>query len=111
KVGGVDFVEIYNHSSKYLNAKDWKLANVAIEQETGEEIVLAHSTIIQEDFLLPPQAFLVLTTSIAKTLEYHPKAQNLLEMRNMPSYTDEEVTVIVMHVNNRQHDRFDNGDA
>lgn len=111
KIGGVDFVEIYNHSSKYLNAKDWKLANVAIEQETGEEIVLAHSTIIQEDFLVPPQAFLVLTTSIAKTLEYHPKAKNLLEMRNMPSYPDKEGTVIVLDANNRQYDRFDYSDA
>src|SRR5699024_845440 len=73
KVGGVDFVEIYNHSSKYLNAKGWMLANTAIDQESGEEVVHSRSPISEGDFLVPPQAFLALTTSIAKTLEHYPK--------------------------------------
>lgn len=107
RVGGVDFVEIYNHSSKYLNAKGWMLANTAIEQETGEEVVHSRNHIIQEDLLVPPQTFLALTTSIAKTLEYHPKAKNMLEMRNMPSYPDKSGTVILLDATNEQLDRFD----
>lgn len=111
KVGGVDFVEIYNHSSKYLNAKGWMLANTAIDQETGEEVVYSHSPISQEDFLVPPEAFLALTTSVAKTLEHYPKAKNLLEMSKMPSYPDKAGTVILLDAQNRQYDRLDYSDA
>lgn len=111
KVGGVDFVEIYNHSTKYLNAKGWMLANTAFEQETGQEIVHSRSPITQDDLLIPPETFLALTTSIAKTLEYYPKGKNMLEMGNMPSYPDKAGTVILLNAKNRQLDRFDYSDS
>lgn len=111
KVGGVDFVEIYNHSSKYLNAKGWMLANTAVDQASSEEVVHSRSLISEGDFLVPPQSFLALTTSVAKTLEHYPKAKNLLEMNKMPSYPDKAGTVILLDAQNRQYDRFDYSDG
>ena len=111
RVGGVDFVEIYNNSQKYLNAKGWILANTAVEQETGEEIVHSRSPIAQDDFLIPPETFYALTTSIAKTLAHYPKGKNMLEMANMPSFPDKAGAVIVLDAKNRQFDRFDYSDS
>lgn len=110
RVNGVDFVEIYNNSTKYLNLKGWMLANTSIEQEAGLEIIDNRKAFIKEDFLFGPREFLVLTSSIDKTLENYPQGKNMLEMSALPSYPDKEGTVIVLNEANKQIDRFDYSD-
>lgn len=110
KVNGVDFVEIYNNSTKYLNLKEWMLANTSIENETGLEMIDNRKAFTKEDLLFGPGEFLVLTSSIDKTLASFPQGENMLEMSSLPSYPDKEGTVIVLNSANEQIDRFSYSD-
>jgi hypothetical protein len=76
---GVDFVEVYNRSNKYINLKDWKL---------GEEIITPSN-----DILLPG-SYRVLTSSIVATQVNYPPATSMSEM-HMPSMPDDEGTVVL----------------
>lgn len=53
--GGVDFVEIVNTSDKYINLKNWGLANYE------NEIVLNTRVLSTQDIVLSPGAFLAIT--------------------------------------------------
>ena len=80
--GGKKFVELYNHSDKHINLRDWKLANI-----TGDSVSNFKPVTI-EDFILPPGEFLVLTDD-AKILQAdypQTKADKVLEMPTLPSY-------------------------
>ncbi|MBX2968961.1 MAG: lamin tail domain-containing protein [Cyclobacteriaceae bacterium] len=52
---GVDFLELFNYSDKYINLKNWSVGNF----ESGNAVNLR--TITTDDFLLPPKAFIALT--------------------------------------------------
>ncbi|WP_439482161.1 lamin tail domain-containing protein [Cyclobacterium plantarum] len=89
--GTPKFVEIYNHSSKLLNLKNWKLAN----EESGE---LANRRVISgDDLIIDPFSYLVLTTDVEKLAAQYPKGlkENFLEMA-LPSYPIRSGTVILL---------------
>ncbi len=62
--GGVDFVEIYNRSNKYIDLKNWSLGNVKDGQPDVFRIITT------ENYILPPFGYLALTTNpeLIKTL-------------------------------------------
>ncbi len=89
--GSPKFVEIYNHSSKLLNLKNWKLAN----EEDGE---IANRRIISgDDLIIDPFSYLVLTTDVEKLAAKYPKGvkESFLEMA-LPSYPIRSGTVILL---------------
>ena len=101
--GGVDFVEIYNRSDKYVSLKDWRLANVSAE-------VIANARLITtENRVLAPGQYLALTTNAAALKSHYPKSdpEKFLLMTSLPSYPDEEGTVILLNHDQRLVDRFD----
>jgi Lamin Tail Domain/Bacterial Ig-like domain len=55
---GVDFVEVYNNSPKYINLKNWRLANV----EMG--VVKNLEPITAEDFTIAPQSYIAFTEDV-----------------------------------------------
>ncbi|MDW7695480.1 lamin tail domain-containing protein [Flammeovirgaceae bacterium SG7u.111] len=91
KTGGVDFVEIYNYSNKYIDLKKWELATQK-EGEVEQEKVLSESSLI---FL--PRSFLVLTSdkNIFKS-EYPTVPDSILIEMKMPSFNDDEGNVILL---------------
>ena len=52
--GGVDFIEFYNRSNKFINLNEFAVGNKAKQQSETVEI----------DFLFPPQSYLVFTEDI-----------------------------------------------
>lgn len=89
--GGVDFVEVINVSSKYFNLKNWSLAN----QEEGQFINARSLT--QNDYILAPQSYLVITTNGTILKSQYPTAQeeNLLTS-TLPSLNDDEGSVAIL---------------
>jgi hypothetical protein len=101
--GGVDFVEIYNRSAKYIALKNWSLANV----KNGEPDVFR--ILSTDDFILPPHHYLALTTSpdIVKKLYPTEKPGHFLRLSSLPAYSNAEGGVVLANENKQVYDRFD----
>jgi hypothetical protein len=100
--GGVDFVELVNRSSKYINIKNWQLGNVRPDSTADNK------TISPETFIMAPQQYLVLSTQPEVVQKHYPAAPKnaFLKMSAFPSYPDAAGTVTVLDENIRLIDRF-----
>ncbi len=86
---GVDFVEIVNTSSKFLNIKDWSLSNI-------EDGVLLNTKIITtENILLKPNAYLAITQdgNVLKGEHVTSHEENFLNVSSLPSFSDDDGSV------------------
>lgn len=104
RAGGVDFVEVYNISDKFINLKDWKLANVDSDGNIASQKVLT-----TENTVLPPKHYRILTTDKANIQSNYPKAPDstFLVMATLPSYNDDEGSVILINNEGKLMQRFD----
>ncbi|MDJ1505966.1 lamin tail domain-containing protein [Xanthocytophaga agilis] len=103
RVGGVDFVEIYNRSDKYINLQNWQLANIE------EDIPANKKTCTSVNRLLPPKKFVVFTTDATILKNNYPKAQteNFVVMSSMPTFYDEAGNVVLINEKGNIIDQFD----
>ena len=83
RTGAPKFVEIYNTSQKFINLKDWKLANLNDENVPANRRVL-----FSEEYILGPNSFLVFTTDAEKLKQEYPKSreERFIEFSSIPSY-------------------------
>lgn len=93
RTGAPKFVEIYNSSQKYINLKDWKLANLDDENQVANRRVL-----FNEEFLIAPNSFLVFTTDSEKLKQEYPKSreERFVEFSSIPSYPISEGNVVFL---------------
>nr|WKN37821.1 lamin tail domain-containing protein [Tunicatimonas sp. TK19036] len=92
RAGGVRFVEIYNHSDRHINLKDWQLANLE-----GDSLV--NLTLISiDDYQLAPQQYLALTEDIITLIGDYPSSleENLLTVNDLPSLPSEAGTLVLV---------------
>ncbi len=89
--GGVDFVEIINVSSKYINVKGWSLANVK------EGIITNPKLITDMDYLLSPGQYLVFTADGSVIKNQYPAAleRNLFKT-TLPTLNDDEGSIAIL---------------
>ena len=101
--GGVDFVEIYNRSAKYISLKNWSLGNV----KNGEPDVFR--ILIADDFIVQPHQYLALTTSPDMIKKLYPtdKPRNFLRLSSMPAYSNAAGGIILANENRQVYDWFD----
>lgn len=84
KSGGVDFVEIYNRSPKYINLKNWKFGNYE------SEAISNSVTIATNDLIFEPSTYLVFTSDPSTlSLQYSQSHQKQLIKTSMPSLPDD----------------------
>ncbi len=102
RTGGVDFVELYNASNKFINLKDWKLANIQ------DGIIANQKSITTEVLTLAPKSYLLLTTDALLTQIQYPRSEmrSFYEIVEMPSYNDDEGTVILINAMNIARETF-----
>jgi len=95
RTGGVDFVEVFNRSTKYINLKNFSIANYP-------DGAIQNSKTIMVDLLLAPNAFLAFTsdTSVLKT-QYPKGVQKNFYLMNLPSFNDDQGTVALAADNGR----------
>jgi hypothetical protein len=103
RVGGVDFVEVYNRSDKYINLKNWQLANVS------NDSIANHKVISMEDEVLAPAGYKVFTINSKIVKEHYPKSmeENFWLMKSMPTYADKAGSVVLINNLQKFSDRFD----
>ncbi|HWA36209.1 MAG TPA: lamin tail domain-containing protein, partial [Cyclobacteriaceae bacterium] len=88
--GGVDFIEVMNRSSKYLNLKGWKLGNY-----DGKTLVNGKE-IFSQDHLIAPKAFAVFTSDPPAVLsQYSSNDEKSIFASPMPSLPDDEGSVAI----------------
>ena len=94
RAGGVDFVEIFNRSNKLIDLRDWRLANF----DAGEDSIGNFRIISEEQLLLDPQQYLVLTTDPSIISSEYPNAlfNRMLQMPSLPTYSNDEGTVYLI---------------
>lgn len=87
------FIEIYNCSNKYINMKDWKLANLNSAGEIANRRILFH-----EDYILEPFSFLVFTTDAGRLKQEYPKSKEdrFIAYSSLPSYPISSGNVVLL---------------
>lgn len=98
-VGGVEFVEVYNNSPKYINLKEWSLGG-----RSGNPQMMSTSDIIVE-----PQSFMVFTQDIAQLKADYPQLvnENTWQVSSLPSYASTSGIVTLMNQHADTVERFD----
>ncbi len=94
KPNGVDYIEFYNRSKKILNLKN---ANIANRNSLG--IVSSIYQFSNEDYLLFPDDYIVLTESaeITKRDFVCNNPNTILQLSNLPSFNDDAGDVILLN--------------
>ncbi len=91
---GIDFVELFNRSEKYIDMKDWHLANFENDTLTNRKKIFA------DNFVFAPGDFLVLTSE-PNTLkgEYLNSAEEKMRQTTLPPLSDDEGTLAILDQN------------
>ncbi|AFK01985.1 flagellar hook capping protein [Emticicia oligotrophica DSM 17448] len=102
--GGEDFVEIYNRTEKLISLKNWSLANIDDKGKMANIKTIATSAIV-----IQPKQFLVLCrTAVNVQNQYYKSVNaNFLEVASMPSFPDDDGSVILLNETQKVFDRFD----
>jgi hypothetical protein len=105
--GGVDFVELYNRSDKYVNLQDWQLATSEAGQPAdGKKITTTYR-------VLSPRHYAVLTMDGQVLKDQYPRAKDstFIRLPALPSYPDEVGSVVLLNDRGRRVDQFDYSDG
>ncbi|MBI1768611.1 MAG: lamin tail domain-containing protein [Bacteroidetes bacterium] len=89
--GGVDFVEVYNNSLKYINLKNWQLGNFENGLATNSKLI---ST---SDLILAPLSYLVFTSDpTILSQHYFQSIQKGLFKTTLPSLPDDAGSIVLV---------------
>jgi hypothetical protein len=99
--GGVDFVEVYNNSPKFINLKNWKLSNY--DSGLVKKALLISTT----DLILRPSSYLVFTSDPSTLLsQYLQTSQNSLLKTDLPSLPDDAGSIGIVNDQGQVIDQF-----
>lgn len=96
--GGQDFIELYNRSSKYIDLKDWQIANFYNDTISNLKTISNH-------FILEPNSYVSISEDTSFILVNYPASVSgrMIQM-DMPSYNIDSGTVYLFY-NSEQIDR------
>jgi hypothetical protein len=102
--GGVDFVEVYNRSSKIVDLNRIKIANRNRTTGLLNESYAASDT----SFMLFPNSYAVMSTnsSLVKRFYYVENENALVWVRKLPSYSNDNGTALLINENSLIVDEF-----
>ncbi len=89
--GGADYVEIFNRSQKFVNLKDWKIANLS------NGVPSNMCTIASQNLILAPQAYIVLTTDSTQVKQtYVNHGVGTFIQMTLPTFANAEGNVYLL---------------
>lgn len=99
---GVDFVEVYNNSHKYINLKNFAISNYDNHQIENAK------TIVTSNKLLKPSEYRVFTinANVLKGEYVGGHEENFLEIGSLPSFNDDEGSVAIVDDKGNVIDHF-----
>ena len=89
---GVDFIELYNNSPKYVNLKYWRLGNLEEGSLQNEK------TLTDSDLLFSPHSYMVVTSDPDVVIGQYPNSLhgNFL-ISGLPSLPDDEGSIAIVN--------------
>ncbi|MBO0357040.1 lamin tail domain-containing protein [Hymenobacter sp. BT186] len=103
RTNAVDFVELLNRSTKYLDVQGWHLGNEKPDGTLDQEVVSNSA------YVLAPGQLLLLTTRPDVVQSQYPTSTNpeaFLLMTSFPTYPDDAGNVVVADAQGRVLDRY-----
>jgi hypothetical protein len=102
-VGGTDFVEVYNPTSKFINLKGWKLA----ERSVTSGVLATLRTITENILVLPPDSYWAFCTDTTALKNQHPNGKwDRFFQTSMPNYNADADVVVLMNEKDSIIDEF-----
>jgi hypothetical protein len=104
--GGVDFIEIYNNSAKFISLKNWLIANGEIVADSL--IVETQRLISTDELIIGPGEYRAITTDAIILKSQYPGGyeSSFIEIASLPSYSDNEGVAILINSKNDAVDYF-----
>ena len=103
RTNAVDFVELFNRSTKYLDVQGWQLG---FEKADG---TIDQETVSNSPYVLAPGQFLLLTTGPDVVQSQYPTSAEptaFLQMAGLPTYPDDAGIVLIRDAQNHALDRY-----
>jgi hypothetical protein len=99
--GGVDFVELYNNSDKYIDLKNWSVANF------NEEKISNPKNISSTSLTISPGEYFAITTDQHILKDHYPlgKEEQFIQA-SLPTFPDDEGSVAIVSVSGLVIDYF-----
>jgi hypothetical protein len=100
---GTDFVEVYNNSDKYIGLENWAFANY--QGDSISSIKLISSL----PYVIFPREYILFSEDSKNVLEEYPLSNEaaLVEVDDLPTYSNDEGSVILLDKDEDVIDRFD----
>lgn len=97
---GVDFVELYNISDKYISLQNWRLGNA----DTTDKYLIS-----KDIYIFPPKTYLILTKDKKQVKSQYPQGVDslFLQISSFPTLNDDDGAVLLYSDANSLVDRFD----
>lgn len=104
KNDGVDFVELFNKSGKYIDLRYYQLANT-----DDANAVRSISPFGADGWLIKPYDYMVITSDQSLLARDHfiKNPMNVIERADMPSYNDDKGSVVLTNMQGDRLDEFD----
>src|SRR5690606_11609988 len=89
---GVDFVELINRSNKYIDLKNWQLANLQNDTVSNRKTITVN-------YILAPQQIVAITTNPEIVKQHYPAhdPNAFLQISSLPTFNDKDGTVILLN--------------
>jgi len=99
---GVDFIEVYNKSSKFINLRNWAIGSM----ENG--VVTNIKNVFDEDYILLPSSYLAVTTDCNIVQSEYPLAHDhtFFKAASLPALNDDDGTVVLLDGDRKVVDYF-----
>ncbi len=100
--GGEKFVELYNHSTKHIDLKDWSFANLSGDSLTNVK------SVSDNHYVLLPGAYVAFTEDLATLKADYPAAPEayLQKVAALPSLPADQGTVVLLDPAQKEMQRF-----
>ncbi len=100
--GGVDFIEFYNRSDKFINLKNWKAKG-----STQESVLFA-----EENMVMAPGDILAITTDPAILINHYPNSSEVgnIKVTALPNFINGEGIVHILSENGALDELFEYSD-
>lgn len=101
--GGVDFVEVYNNSKKFINLNGWAIGNDDFTESGISRLIT------EENLIIPPAGYLAFTEDKGITTSDYPNSSSefIIEINDLPTFPDSEGTVALVDPDGNLIEQFD----